>query len=423
MNFKITDTNETEKEIEIVVPQEELIPHFEKAFQDYQKKIDMPGFRKGKVPLDKIKKLYGDSIEYESLEKIANDSFHKTMEEQNIDVIGTPALVDMNYKKGEEATFKVKYEVIPNFDLKNYKGLKYEKFVHNVTEEEFEDQLSRILFANAERSDVQTASDDHHVVTFDIQDLDESGAPLIGKVAKNETVYLADKHVYPEFKNTLKNVSVNEIRIADFDYEHDGHKHKQKSQLSVTKIQKVVLPELNDEFVKKITKDAILTVDDFKKHLRENLQIEWQNHNESKLINTIVEKIVGSHEFVVPASLIEGVLNSFVEDIKQRFPNKELPKEFNIEEFKKHQKERATWQAKWFLIREQIIKTENLKVEDSDIEERVDADAKRTGIDRERLMEYYKKAQTVIDGILSVKLNKFLIENNEIEEIVTDTEI
>lgn len=423
MNFKITDTNETEKEIEIVVPQEELISHFEKAFQEYRKKIDLPGFRKGKVPLDKIKKLYGDSIEYESLEKIANDSFHKTVDEQKIEVIGTPALIDMNYKKGEEATFKIKYDVIPNIDLKNYKGLKYEKLVHNVTEEEIENQLNQILFANAERSDVQTAADDHHVVTFDIQDLDESGAPLIGKIAKNETVYLADKNVYPEFKNALKNVSVNETRTTDFDYEHDGHKHKQKSQLTVNKIQKVVLPDLNDEFVKKITKDAIVTVDDFKKHLRENIQAEWQNHNESKLINTIVEKIVGSHEFVVPASLIEGVLNSFVEDIKQRFPNKELPKEFNVEEFKTHQKERAIWQAKWFLIREQIIKTENLKVEDSDIEERVDADTKRTGIDRERLLEYYKKAQTVTDGILSVKLNKFLIANNGIAEIVTDKEI
>lgn len=423
MNFKITDTNETEKEIEIIVPQEELIPHFEKAFQEYRKKIDMPGFRKGKVPLDKIKKLYGDSIEYESLEKIANDSFHKTVDEQKIEVIGTPALIDMNYKKGEEATFKIKYDVIPNIELKNYKELKYEKSVHIVTEEEFDDQLNKILFANAERSDVQTAGDDDHVVTFDIQDLDESGAPLIGKIAKNETVYLADKHVYPEFKNALKNVSVNETRTTDFDYEHDGHKHKQKSLLTVNKIQKVILPDLNDEFVKKITKDAIVTVDDFKKHLLENLQTDWQNHNESKLINAIVEKIVGSHDFVVPASLIEGVLNSFVEDIKQRFPNKELPKEFNIEEFKTHQKERANWQAKWFLIREQIIKTENLKVEDSDIEERVDADAKRTGIDRERLLEYYKKAQTVTDGILSVKLNKFLIANNEIEEIVTDKEI
>lgn len=423
MNFKITDTNESEKEVEIIVPQEELIPHFEKAFQEYRKKIDMPGFRKGKVPLEKIKKLYGESIEYESLEKIANDSFRKTMAEQKIDVIGSPALVDMNYKKGEEAIFKVKYEVVPNIDLKNYKGMKYEKIVHNVTEEEFEDQLSRILFANAERSDVKTASDDQHVVTFDIQDLDENGTPLIGKIAKNETVYLADKHVYPEFKNTLKNVSVNEIRITDFDYEHDGHKHKQKSQLVVNKIQKVVLPELTDEFVKQITKDAIVTVDDFKKHLRENLQTEWQNHNESKLIKDIVEKIVASHEFVVPPSLLDEVLNSFVEDIKQRFPNKELPKEFNVDEFKTHQKERAIWQAKWFLIREQIIKAENIKVEDSDIEERVDADAKRTGIDRERLLEYYKKAQAVKDGIISAKLNKFLIANNEIKEIVTDKEI
>ncbi len=423
MDYKITDINETEKEIEIKVLQEDLIPHFEKAYQDARKKIEMPGFRKGKVPIDKIKKLYGESIEYESLEKIANNSFQKTIEEEKIDVVGTPTLVDMNYKKGEEVTFKIKYDVIPNINLKNYKGQKYQKLVHKVTDEEFEDQLNQILFANAERSEVQTVTDDNYVVTLDIQDLDEGGLPIIGKVSKNQTVYLADKYVYPEIKNALKNVSVNETRITDFEYEHDGHKHKQKSQLVVNKIEKVVLPELTDEFVKKITKEAITNVEDFKKQLFENLQTDWQNHSESKLINTIVEKIVASHDFVVPTSLVESVLDSFVEDIKQRFPNKELPKEFNVEEFKKHQRERAIWQSKWFLIREQIIKAENIQVEDSDIEERVNADVMRTGIDRGLLMEYYKKAQPILDKILSVKLHKFLIANNEIEEITTENNV
>ncbi|RCK74521.1 MAG: Cell division trigger factor [Ignavibacteriae bacterium] len=421
MEFKIKDITDSEKEIEIIYTQSELEPYFEKAYREYQKKIELPGFRKGKAPIDMIKKIYGEGIEYESLEKIANDSFQKTAEEQNINFIGTPALVDMDYKKGESVTFKIKYEITPNFELKNYKGLEFEKLVHEVTEEEVQDEIDRILFYNAEREDVQSTDGEQYIVHFDVQELDENGTPLIGRVAKDQSIYLADKHIYKEFKDALMNCSVGDMRNIKLP-QHEN-RPQLNYQLQIKKIEKIKLPELNDEFIKKITQQKTTSVEEFTQKLRNDIEDYWEDKSRNKLLNAIKEKIVSMHEFSVPNVIIDNILNSFLDELKERYPNRKLPQNFDIEKFRQQQYELAKFQAKWLLIREKIIQAENLQVEDSDIEKFVNEGVAQTGIDRDRLFEYYKNSPELKDNILSQKVNQILLSQNKINEIVTDKEI
>ncbi len=421
MEYTIKDITDSEKEIEIKYTQSELEPYFEKAYREYQKKIELPGFRKGKAPLDMIKKIYGEGIEYESLEKIANDSFQKTAEEQNINFIGTPALVDMDYKKGESVTFKIKYEITPDFELKNYKGMEFEKLVHKVSEEEIQDEINRILFYNAEREDVQTADGDQYIIQFDAQELDENGTPLIGRVIKDQSIYLADKHIFNEFKDALKNCSIDDTKNVTLT--QDQNRHQQNYQLKIKKIQKIKLPELNDEFVMKITQQKTKSVEEFIQKLRIDIENYWEEKSRDRLLKAIKEKIVSMHDFSVPNVIIENILNSFIEELKERYPNRKLPQNFDIEKFKQQQYEIAKFQAKWILIREKIIKTENLQVEDTDIEKFVNDGVAQTGIDRDRLFEYYKNSPELKENILSQKVNHILLSQNKINEIVTDQEI
>jgi trigger factor len=239
LNFNINDVNETEKEVEIKLTPEELIPHFDKAYIEYRKKVEIPGFRKGKVPLGMIKNLYGEAIEYEALEKIANEMFHNFTDEQNIKPVGTPSLVDMNYKHGEKATFKIKFELIPNFELKQYKELSFEKLIHKVDEAETKDEIKRILFANATLEETKTVSDENHVVTYDAQDLDDKKEIIIGQKATGERVNLAAENILPEFKEALLNKSVGDKPVVSFEVQHDGHAHKHNAELAITKIEKI----------------------------------------------------------------------------------------------------------------------------------------------------------------------------------------
>lgn len=420
MEFTIKNITDSEKEIEIKYTQSELEPYFEKAYKEYQKKIELPGFRKGKAPLDIIKKLYGEGIEYESLENLANDSFQKTVEEQNINFIGTPILVDLDYKKGESVTFKIKYETTPEFELKQYKGLEFEKLVHKVSEEEIQNEIERILFYNSENEDVSTADGEHFIINFDAQELDESGTPLIGRVAKNQTVYLADKNIFQELKEALLHCSVGDtksIKLQNRENQPPIH-----LQIKVNKITKVKLPELNDDFIKKITKEKTTSVEEFNNNLRKDIQDYWEEKSHERLLDTIKRKIVSMHDFSVPNALIERILETYLENIKERYPDKNLPKNFDVQKFKEEQYEVAKFQAKWLLIREKIIKAENIQVEDSDIENLVNEDIKKIGIEREKLFELYSNSHEVKESIMTQKLNHLLLSSNKINEIVTDKE-
>src|SRR5258707_2456695 len=117
MDVSITDITDVEKEILINVSAEELGPHFEKAYREYLPKIEIKGFRKGKAPLDLVKQIHGEAIEYNALDSIASEVYRDVIKERDIHPIGDPVLTDMDYKLGEALTFKIKYQIKPSFQL------------------------------------------------------------------------------------------------------------------------------------------------------------------------------------------------------------------------------------------------------------------------------------------------------------------
>ena len=138
LQVTITPVTDVQQEAEIEVTSEELQPHFEKAYEKYRPKLELKGFRKGKVPLPMIKRLYGEAIERDSLDSIADDLYQKAMQEKDIHPVGKASLVDMDFKRGESFRFKIKYEVRPSIKLEKYKGSRSKKKSTSVTEAEVE---------------------------------------------------------------------------------------------------------------------------------------------------------------------------------------------------------------------------------------------------------------------------------------------
>ncbi len=122
MDSKINDISSSEKELEVTLSYDEIKEEIEAEVKKQTKKIQIPGFRKGKVPLPMIKKMYGDALEYEASEKVANARFWKAAEEQNLNPIGRPALKDIKFTPGSDLFFKVQFETIPLLNIENYKN-------------------------------------------------------------------------------------------------------------------------------------------------------------------------------------------------------------------------------------------------------------------------------------------------------------
>ena len=121
MEFKLNEIDKSKREVEFEIPYADLAPYFDKSYKKYQKKVEIPGFRKGKAPLSMLKRMYGEMIENGSLEDVANDVFRDYLKENHVHPISEGDLTDMNYEPKGTFTFKIQYEVLPEFELTKYK--------------------------------------------------------------------------------------------------------------------------------------------------------------------------------------------------------------------------------------------------------------------------------------------------------------
>jgi trigger factor len=416
----IINTAEWERELEVTVTASELAPHFEKAYQQYRKKIEIRGFRKGKAPLEMVKRIYGETIEHESLDAVANELYQKVAEEKNLKTIGEPTLVDIDYKRGEALRFKIRYEVRPEIQLKDYKGLKVEKLIHRVTEKEVESEIERLRHINRTTREVDRVTDDQHILTVDLQEIDSAGFPIVGKKNENVRLYLKDEALHPQLKGAVQKAEKGKEYRARLETTGGKEKHETNLLVKVKKVEKVDLPEFNDEFVSKITKGKVTATARFKENVQKDLEEFWRQDSERKLEDTIVAEIIRQHDFTVPEGLIKYFLDTLVEEIRQQQPSKKLPETFNEEEFRKENRAYAIYQAKWLLLKEKIIEAEHIAITDVDLERHAEDESKKTGIEKARLLNYYKSSKTVSSRLLSEKVMNFLKSHAVIKEKIVE---
>jgi trigger factor len=420
MDVSIVDITDVTKEIHIQASPADLAPHFEQAFKKHQASFELPGFRKGKAPLHLVKRIHGEAIEYNSLDTITNEIYRNEMDTRGIHPIGEPTLTDIDYKRGESLSFKVKYEIKPMIVLKEYKKIAVEKPVHKINEKEIEDELLRLRKANSTMEPADSVTDDEHIVTADVQQLDETDAPIIGKNNPDTRLYLAGGTLYAEIKEALIGIKVGDVKKVTIEREHDGHTHKDQIEITAKKIEKVVIPEMTDDLIKKATKEKVATVQEFRQQMEKDLEQYWSDTAERALLDGIIREIVNRHEFNVPDSLVKSILDSMIDDLKNRYPNKKLPPEFNEEQYRESNNGYALFQAKWFLIQEQLIETENITVEDADYEALAEKEASRYGIEKDRLIQFYRSSDSVKNRLQNDKLMTLLKANAVITEKIVE---
>ncbi len=418
MEVTIQDLSEVSREVEIKATPEELQPHFNKAYADYRKKVEIRGFRKGKAPVDIIKKLYGDLIEHEALESIASDFYRQTIKEKNLKPIGEPTLIDLDFKHESGVKFKIHYDVRPEIVLKDYKGIEIEKVVHPVTEEDIEEEVLRLRRSNASFQETDAAVDTEHIVTVDMQDVDESGAPIAGKRSPGVRFYLGDENLELPFKKALSNANKGGVYRVQFEHEHGDHKHNVNAELTATKIEKIMTPELDQALVEKMTKGKTVSVEQFRADIRKDLEEYWKQQTERQVINSLTEEIIKRHEFQVPESLTRNVLDRLLEEMKNESPGKNLPDDFDVEKFNEQNRPYAVYQSKWALLREELIKSEAIDATDEDLAKLAERDAERMKIPIDRLVNYYKSSDQIKDRIIGDKLLKILTDSAIIKEVL-----
>jgi len=418
----ITSVSDVQQEADIQVTQDELQPMFEQAYAKYRPKVELKGFRKGKVPMPMIRQLYGEAIERDALDDIASDFYRKAMEEKGVRPVGQPTMVDMDFKRGDHFHFKIKYEVKPPIALGSYRGIAVEKPIHIVTDAEVESEIARIRRANATTAEAEQVTDTGYLVTADVQELDESGAPLIGKKTPGARFDLSDETLAPEICQALSAAAPGGTYQAKFESKHGDHTHPVNIALAVAKVEKITLPALDEDLVKKITGGKVETVDQFRKNLRADIERYWEDESNARVNDNIARALVDAHPFTVPDSIVNGLLDSYVDDVRNRARDRKLPKGFDEQKFREENRASAVWQARWILLKEKIAEQEKITVSDAEVEALAEREAGKIGIDKARLLQYYQKSGGTEDRLLADKITAFLRSSARItDKIINDT--
>lgn len=416
MEFKINKLDDVKQEVEFEITYADLAPYFEKAYKKYQKKAEIPGFRKGKAPVSMLKRMYGDMIEQGSLEDISNEIYREFLENNHVHPLGEAALVDMDYETKSLFKFKVKYEVKPEINLAEYKGIEITKTTHPIDEKMIDDEIKYIQSKHVTYEDASAADGNEFTVTMDVQKLDETGVDIIGERDKDVRFYLNDPQINKEFKEQLEGITAGEERVLILPAQEEGK--TEKYRVHCTKIERVVFPELNAEFFEKIYKGSeIKTAEEFRERVKKDLEGIYKNIGEQEIRNNMVNELIKLNDVTAPDALVENILDSYIEDTKNQNPKRQLPAGFDEAEFRKTKRVDAILQVKWYLIRDKIIETEKIEVTDSDIEPIIEEDAKKYNLPADKLKKIYENNQDVKYRVLDDKLMKFLIDNAKINEV------
>ncbi|MCL5267594.1 MAG: trigger factor [Bacteroidetes bacterium] len=418
MDYKIVDLGGLKKQLEVTATaeDEQVKNKFESAYSEFQRNAAVPGFRKGKTPLAIVKKRYGEDIESESIPDIVNEIVKGIFEKENTKVAG---VVDYNLdtrKIGDPLHFRLTYEVVPEIDPRDYKGMKLERSMYRILPETVDHELMHIQEANSELQEADSLENGKGVATVDLQVIDEKGVPLIGQRRENYKIDLRSKA--PELTEIrdrlMKSKPGDEFSM---ELETYGKKSepagKKPFKVLVKKMEKYVMPELTDDFAKKVSGGKMESLDALKKDIERELEHYYEEKAEEELRSKIAEELLKTNDFEVPDSMVDEYMNDLIEELKKESQNQEIDENFVKERYR----ESAIRSVKWNLLAAAIIQKEGLKVDDAVLERTADDEASRYRMDRNKLLDFYKNSNDVKNKLLFNEMFNYIVDNAEIKVV------
>jgi len=415
LETKVNVLSDHEHELSVVLDYEEILPEIEEAYKKETRDIAIPGFRKGKAPRHLIKKYYGDLIEERASEDIAKQKFYVLIEEQEKKPISVPSMTDLKFEAGKSLEFAVKYEIMPEWDVTGYLDLHIEKPLVNVTEEVVDEELFNMLKSQATWAYYDVIDDKYTRVTVDLQKLDSEGNIVVGEKYENISFDFTDQSLNIKIYEGAEGKKVAETFRFHFTsiHQHDDHTHEVDvhNEALIKKIEKITLPEINEDLAKKLSRDKASSETELKDLIRNELTAFYERQSSETFENNLITKILDNNkDFIVPEGFVEKLALEFTE--KEIEESKKYKVNIDRKRIEEMSKGRAQVSGKIEIILLSIAKKEHISVTESEVDEFLSKEAESTGISLDKLKNYYKM-NDLRETLLRDKVFKFLKEKNQ----------
>jgi trigger factor len=297
---------------EVAVTKEQFEHGLDHAFAKENEKVTIKGFRKGKAPRNVYEAKYGiESLYEEAIQHVLQETYYDTVIENNIDVVAQPKIdLDINtIKRGQDFTYKVTVAVRPEIKLGEYKDLDVELLPVEPSEVEVEQEINSKLEKNAEMVIKENAVlENNDTAVFDFSGSID-GEKFEGGTALNHELVIGSGSFIPGFEEQMIGMKNEEEKDVVVTFPKDYHEASLAGKEAVFnvklhEIKQRVVPELNDEFVKELNIDGINTVEEYKKHIFDELQSGKEKQNENHLRQSVIQKATQNAEFEIPEEMI-----------------------------------------------------------------------------------------------------------------------
>jgi trigger factor len=362
--------------IEISVPAAEVEQEIERAVGAMVRRVKLPGFRPGKVPPSLIRTRFAGEVREEVVRSLVPKHFQKRAEDQNLRVVGTPDITDVHFHPGEPLTFKAEFEVAPEFELQPYRGLSVTYREPQVTEEQVAQRLEELREQKAEfiNEEPRPAVDGDYVVASL-----EARGEVEERLRKQDEVVveIGGADTLEAFSANLRGLSPGEEKEFDVSYPEDFGDRKLAGQTvrflaRVTAIRRKELPELNDAFAADL--GDFKDLEELRAEVRKALQREQEHLAQQRAKSMLVDQLVKAHDFPVPEALVEGQIQSQVEQYLRTLSAQGVDLDSVKLDWKKvreSQRERAVDEVKASLLLQRIAEREAVEVTNEEVDREV----------------------------------------------------
>jgi len=435
MSFEITEIGPCKKRAEFELTNKDVQESFDEVYGEICETISFPGFRKGKVPRALVAKKYGKDIVGEVKEKLISRTFYEMIDEQKLEIISQPAFDEKGkaLQEGQDFSFSVSFEVKPEFELPEYKGIELKKEVRTVEEKNIEETNKNLLRSHATLQEVESGieANDYPVLNLDVKD--ETGEVLHhnhGFVCAVETGRIdifSVKDLSKKLKGKNKGESVDiKHEIADpFEAKEELAGKKVTLHIEVDTVKRLVEPEFNAEFIANL---GFQSEEEYKDTLRKMLEKEFDRVSKEQLKVQIYDFLDKNVDTALPSDTVERhadylVNTKLMEMIRQGVPYKEAKSK--KDEFKSDAESEAKKDIKVGFALNKIADKEKVLVTEREISQRIVQLASQRGTAPETLREELEKNHEISalrNQIKEEKTIDLLIKKAKIEEITPKEE-
>lgn len=399
---KIEKLENSSVKLTVTIGKADVAASYNEVVAKYAKNIQIPGFRKGKVPVSVLERKYGDALKNDAVSEIVEKALGDIFEEMDKNKsddrplpYSQPTIDDIPLlDTTKDLTFAVKYDVFPKVEVKNFDGIEIKVPEVKITDDDLKEELEAIRQRNAmvldKKDDEAVAKDD--IVTVNYCELDDKDAEIAGSQRQDFVFTVGTEQNIYKFDNEIIGMKKGETK--DLTKEVDGENKKVRVTVTAVKVRNV--PELDDELAQDVS-DKYNNLEDMKNDIKKNLETALENKLKEIKSNSLLEQLVEKNPVELPASMVRAELDSRFRMMAQQFQTTTEQLEKMLTSAGQKKEDMLTqWTGdaekmlKSRIIVESLLKEKDISVTAEEIEAEYEKIAAGAGVSVEEVKKHYE---------------------------------